>query len=102
VTIVAVSKYDLNHCLRHTRSRLEGLELGLDILAAGLGLAAFMLIRFPAPASGTELNLFPGAGSTALEGLPTLLAVPLSVAGTGAGCAMTITAEGLRNIPRPI
>ncbi len=61
---------------RHTRNRLEGLEFGLDILAAGLGLAAFMLILFPAPVSGTELSLFPAAGNTALAGLPTLLAVP--------------------------
>jgi hypothetical protein len=83
---------------------LEGLEFGLDVLVAGLGLAAFMLILVPAPASGTVLSLLPGAGRTALEGLPTLLVVPLlfGACGTGAGCAMTVTAAGLRNIPRPI
>jgi hypothetical protein len=93
-----------NNCLGHTRRMLEGLEVGLDVLVAGLGLAAFMLIRVPAPASGTVLNLLPGPGKIALDGLPTLLAGPLLLGawGNGVGCVITVTAAGLRNIPFPI
>src|SRR5450432_2519630 len=83
---------------------LEGLDVGLETLGTGLGLAAFMLSRLPAPESVTVLNLFPVVGKTALAGLPTLLAGPLSFlsTGNGAGCAITVSAAGLRNIPLPI
>jgi hypothetical protein len=82
------------------RSILDGL------LPAGLGLAAFMLIRFPAPGSGTVLILLPRVGPATLLGLLCLFGIGTPFEGlrtdTGAGaCAMIVTAVGLRNIPFP-
>jgi hypothetical protein len=51
--------------VQRTRSMLDG----RDVLPAGLGLAAFILIRFPDPGSGTELILRPRAGPPTLLGL---------------------------------
>lgn len=75
---------------------LEGRDL-----VAGLGLAAFILIRLPAAASGTVLNLLPTPGPPTLLGLAGFFAaaVPLAFA-TGAGaCWITTAADGRRNMP---
>ncbi len=87
-----------------TRTMLDGLDVGLDPLGTGLGLAAFILILFPTPESGTKLGLLPGPGATILLGLLPFRAVPFSGldAGTGTGCSMIVSAEGRKNIPRPI
>jgi hypothetical protein len=75
---------------------------GRDPLAAGLGLAAFMLIRFPTPLSGTMLVLLPSPELTTLFGLAAFLAGAADF-GTAAGCSMiAATAAALRNIPLPI
>lgn len=76
---------------------------GRDPRVAGLGLAAFMLIRFPAATSGTLLILRPSPETTLL-GLATFFAAtdPLAGFDTGAGRSMTVRAVGLRNMPRPI
>ncbi len=52
---------------------------GLD-LAAGLGLAALMLILLAAPASGTVLSRLPRLGPPTLLGLAGLFAGPLGFA----------------------
>lgn len=83
--------------------------LGLPSLAAGLGLAAFILILFPAAASVT-LPVLLAAGAMTLLGRLVLFNPPGPLAAEatdaflagGAGCSNTVTAEGRTNIPRPI
>jgi hypothetical protein len=83
--------------------------VGLASRAAGLGLAAFMLILFPAAGSLT-LPVLLAAGATTLLGRLVLFRPPGPLAaaatdvflGGGAGCSNTVTAEGRTNIPRPI
>lgn len=83
-----------------TLSKLDG----LDVRVAGLGLAAFILILFPAAGSCAVLNLLP-VPDTTLLGLPVRLTGPLPFTGFGGGgigCSIISTADGLKNIPRPI
>lgn len=88
-------------CIILKKLTLSMLE-GLDVLAAGLGLAAFMLILLLAPGSGIELNRFAWPGAI-LVGLAGRFAAPLPFVATGlAGCSRMITAAGLTNIPLPI
>lgn len=63
---------------------------GRDALGAGLGLAAFALILFAAPESGTMLVLLPRFGPMLL-GLPGILraAEPFGGFAGGCGCSMT-------------
>jgi hypothetical protein len=78
---------------------------GRDVLPAGLGLAAFMLIRFPAPGSGTELVLRPKAEPPTLLGPVVFFtaADPFGGFAAGGGCSMIeVIAIGRTNIPRPI
>jgi hypothetical protein len=74
---------------------LEGRDL-----VTGLGLAAFMLILFPAPGSGTPLCLLTRFGPPTLLGLAGFLFGPLVVFTGGGGWAMMVAAAGRRNIPR--
>jgi hypothetical protein len=73
---------------------------GLPNLAAGLGLDAFMLIRFPAAGSLTLPTLL-ADGATTLDGLLVLLGTGAAFGGGGA-CSKTCAACGLTNIPLPI
>ena len=72
-------------------------------LVAGLGLAAFMLILFPAAGSGAVLILRPSPGPTTLPGLAGFLTTPFVGFGAGGGaCSIIDIAEGRKNIPLPI
>lgn len=76
--------------------------LGLPNLAAGLGLDAFMLIRFPAAGSLTLPTLLAG-GTTTLDGLLVLFGTGAAFGGGGGGaCSKTFAACGLTNMPLPI
>lgn len=86
------------HTVKLTRSMLDG----RDPLPAGLGLAAFMLIRLLTPVSGTMLVLRPSPELTTLVGLATFFAGATAF-GAAAGCSMiAATAAARRNIPLPI
>lgn len=75
---------------------------GLPNLAAGLGLDAFMLIRFPAAGSLTLPTLLAG-GTTTLDGLLVLFGTGAAFGGGGGGaCSKTFAAWGLTNMPLPI
>ena len=80
-----------------TLSMLEG----RDPLAAGLGLAAFMLIRFPAAGSGALLVLFPNPDPVTLLGLAAFL-TPAGFAAGGGWSMIEVIAANLTNIPLPI
>ena len=85
-------------CDVHTRIKLDGRDLVM-----GLGLAAFILILFPAPVSGTMLVLLASPGPVVLLGrVGLLVAAPFVALGGAAGCSMIVAADGRRNIPRPI
>lgn len=71
-------------------------------LVAGLGLAAFMLILFPAAGSGAVDIRRPTPELTTLFGLPGFFAAPFTGFATGGGgCSITVIAAGRKNIPLP-
>jgi hypothetical protein len=79
---------------------------GRDPLAAGLGLAAFMLILFPAAASATPLILLVIPGPVTLLGRAAFLApvgpFGFAVGGGGGWSIIEVIAASLTNIPFPI
>ena len=73
---------------------------GRDVRVAGLGLAAFILIRLPEATSGTVLIRLPPGAAATLVGLDSLFAG--AGLGFGGACSIILTAVGRRNIPLPI